>query len=315
MNQPFISICIPAYKNRDFLKRLLDSIAIQSFADFEVVISDDSPDETLLDLVNSFGKEIRITYYRNHVPLGSPLNWNKSISLAKGEWIKIMHDDDWFSNTNSLKLFADVAKTVKTDFIFSGYINVDLATGEKKEHIITIYDLKRISQNPLYLFRTNYIGHPSTTLIRNTQREWFDDRVKWVVDFEFYIRALKQGSPPNAIRLPLISIGVSSEQITRQVFRNPSFEVPENIYLLKRLGEDSLANIFVYDYYWRLIRNLEVRKLSDLSIHLPKDESVPDPVVRMILVQRIIPLFVLKIGVVSKIMMFFNWCIYMLKRK
>ena len=39
-----ISICIPAYKHPDFLKRLLDSISIQSFRDFEVIISDDSPD-------------------------------------------------------------------------------------------------------------------------------------------------------------------------------------------------------------------------------------------------------------------------------
>ena len=36
-----ISICIPAYKHPDFLKRLLDSISIQSFKNFEVIISDD----------------------------------------------------------------------------------------------------------------------------------------------------------------------------------------------------------------------------------------------------------------------------------
>ena len=40
---PLISICIPAYKRAAFIKRLLDSIAIQSFQDYEVVITDDSP--------------------------------------------------------------------------------------------------------------------------------------------------------------------------------------------------------------------------------------------------------------------------------
>lgn len=40
---PLISICIPAYKNTDYLSVLLQSVAVQTFRDFEVVVSDDSP--------------------------------------------------------------------------------------------------------------------------------------------------------------------------------------------------------------------------------------------------------------------------------
>ena len=38
---PKVSICIPAYKDREGLKRLLKSIEKQSFTDYEVIISDD----------------------------------------------------------------------------------------------------------------------------------------------------------------------------------------------------------------------------------------------------------------------------------
>jgi len=49
-NSSEISICIPAYKNVGFLERLLHSISIQSFADYEVVITDDSPDDSVKNL-------------------------------------------------------------------------------------------------------------------------------------------------------------------------------------------------------------------------------------------------------------------------
>jgi GT2 family glycosyltransferase len=49
-----ISICIPAFKRTDFLKRLLDSIAVQTFRDYEVVLSDDSPGEEVRDFTRHY---------------------------------------------------------------------------------------------------------------------------------------------------------------------------------------------------------------------------------------------------------------------
>ena len=91
---PFISICIPAYKRADYLDRLLKSIAVQSFKNFEVIITDDSPDESLLLLTQLYKKQLPIYYKRNLEALGTPENWNEGIRLARGQWIKIMHDDD-----------------------------------------------------------------------------------------------------------------------------------------------------------------------------------------------------------------------------
>ena len=85
-----VSICIPAYKRADFLERCLDSILQQSFQQYEIVITDDSPTDELKSLS---GKDERIVYVKNEQPLGSPANWNKAISLARGKYIKIMHHD------------------------------------------------------------------------------------------------------------------------------------------------------------------------------------------------------------------------------
>jgi glycosyltransferase involved in cell wall biosynthesis len=122
---PFISICIPAYKRPDFLKRLLDSIAVQTFRDFEVIMTDDSPDGSVAQLVKEYESSFHVHYHKNPTPLGSPGNWNAALSLAKGQWIKMMHDDDWFADAGSLAEFADTAKHNKNkSFIFSGFTEV-----------------------------------------------------------------------------------------------------------------------------------------------------------------------------------------------
>src|SRR5690606_10656805 len=135
MNRPLISICIPAYKNEEYVKRLLDSISVQTFRDFEVIVTDDSRSTALQILCDSFRNRFPITYYANEAQLNTPGNWNRAISYAKGEWVKLMHDDDWFTGADSLQKFVEVAKSQAVDFIFSGFFNV-YADGSTKMYVI-----------------------------------------------------------------------------------------------------------------------------------------------------------------------------------
>src|ERR1700709_1959716 len=101
----FISICIPAYKNAPFMQRLLDSIAMQSFTDFEVVVTDDSPGTEVQEVCRQYENKFPLLYQKNPTALGTPENWNEGISKASGQWIKLMHHDDWFASSNSLQQF------------------------------------------------------------------------------------------------------------------------------------------------------------------------------------------------------------------
>ena len=67
MKNPIISICIPAYKRIDYLKRLLWSIEIQKFKDFEVIISDDSNDHSVEELIKEFKGRFEIKYFKKHL--------------------------------------------------------------------------------------------------------------------------------------------------------------------------------------------------------------------------------------------------------
>jgi glycosyltransferase involved in cell wall biosynthesis len=71
-----VSVCIPAYKQKELLARCLDSLLLQGFKDFEVIITDDTPDDSIADFVKGFKSDFPLHYYRNVIPLGSPANWN-----------------------------------------------------------------------------------------------------------------------------------------------------------------------------------------------------------------------------------------------
>ncbi len=303
--KPFISICVPAYKRVDYLKRLMDSLTQQTFRDFEVVVSDDSNDDTVAAFLQQYKAVMPVVYHKNEKALGTPANWNKAISIASGEWIKLMHDDDWFATGQALQQFANATQQNK-QFIFCTYNSYDLQTGKTEAMGASAAQLQQVLQQPLRLFAGNVIGPPSVTLVHHSIIQQYDERMKWMVDFDFYIRVLL--STHNACLIPekLVCIGVSSEQVTTSTFRNPRVELPEAWLMLEKYGTAPLADIRVYDAWWRLMRNLHIRSLANLSQYTPA-AAWPLCIRRMLAHQRLIPATVLKAGVLSKTAMFFSY--------
>jgi glycosyltransferase involved in cell wall biosynthesis len=300
--KPLISICIPAYKNASYLKQLLLSIQSQTFRDFEVVITDDSPDNQVEELVQTFAHLFPLSYQKNSPAKGSPANWNEGIKLAQGDWIKIMHDDDWFASNQSLASYADaIQQNPNAGFIFSAF--ADYEKGEfKKLNTLDQQTIQKIQKSPLYLFKSNYIGNPSNVLLKNNRNVWYDEHLKWVVDFEFYMQCLAN-TKMHYIEQCLINVGYNDDQITKAVFRNKAVEIPENIYMLNKLGTSALRNLLVFDYYWRLFRNLNCRDFQTIDAHLGEN-ILPAAIIKMLQFQFKIPLWVLKIGYFSKPLMY-----------
>lgn len=99
---PKFSICIPAYNRSRFLRPLLDSIVIQDFQDYNVVITEDcSPErdeikKIVMEYQNKYGDD-RICYFENSKNLGFDGNLRRLIQLADGEYCFFMGNDDLLS--------------------------------------------------------------------------------------------------------------------------------------------------------------------------------------------------------------------------
>lgn len=299
---PYISICIPAFKRIDFLKRLLNSISIQTFRDFEVVLADDSPGNEVEAFCHLYSNQFPITYIKNKIALGTPENWNESIRHAKGHWIKLMHDDDWFYNESSLQKFAEATKVYPNhNFFFSAYANVYEGTDRVQNMFLKPFWKRALLKNPNIVIADNVIGPPSVTLHKNDGRVWYDHSMKYIVDIDFYIRFL-ENSDWFYIDKPLINVGINSAQVTKYTFGVAEVHLKEALQLLNKTGEKELKNILVFDAWWRLIRNFSIRNTSDIY-KTGFDGKVPEIIKAIISVQRKLPAGLLKFGPFSKAMM------------
>lgn len=302
-----ISVCIPAYKNAEFLRRCLDSLTTQSFRDFEVILSDDSPDDSVFEIAEEYKTMFPLLYLRNDPSLGTPANWNFAMQQAKGEYIKLMHDDDWFAENDALQKFYDcLQKNPAVDLCFSAFHNVHIKKGTVEPVFCSSFLRKLLKKDRYNLFKRNFIGPPSVVFQRNNREDWYDDRLKWLVDFEGYIRFLDKNNGFVYIEECLVNIGLSGEQVTSAVQHNAAIVLPESMYFLEKHGTAILENIWVYDYYWRMLRNFSVREEKDIG-NAGWNETVPVSVKSMIAFQKKIPAFLLKIGPFSKICMLMSY--------
>lgn len=174
--QPKISIVIPVYdKMKDgefFLNRCLDSIKSQTYTDYEIVMS--------------------------HVG-NSAYNTNLGIMQAKGELIKILHQDDYFTHENALKEIA-THFTGEVDWLITGCSN----------------NLYPMYTGDIHL-GNNKLGSPSVLTIRNGLDMYFDGDLVWLFDCDFYKRMYAKYGEPLIITGDNVTIGIHEGQATNLI--------------------------------------------------------------------------------------------------
>lgn len=89
------SILLPTYKKR-YLKECIDSVLLQSYPYWELIIVNDASPEDIDAIVHAYS-DPRIRYYTNAQNFGAKRiveQWNHCLRLAKGEYVICMGDDD-----------------------------------------------------------------------------------------------------------------------------------------------------------------------------------------------------------------------------
>lgn len=248
---PKVSICIPAYNRAEYLKKTIDSVLSQTFDDYEIIITDDSPNDSVKDIVGSFNRGDKIKYFRNVATLGSPENWNESLRKATGKYIKILHHDDCLYDKNSLgKYVVLLTKNEKADFAFSA-TKVSSVHHEDYIHHADKEQLKELSARPTILYTNNFIGAPSNTIFRNENRFLFDKNLKWLVDIDFYIRMLKANNSFAFTDEVLSVTNKPDGRVSDECANNKEIELYEYFYVLNKLIHPKSA--LTKDAYHELI--------------------------------------------------------------
>jgi glycosyltransferase involved in cell wall biosynthesis len=86
-----LSIVVPTYNRVDLLRQTVASALAQDYDDCEVVIVDDASDDASWDYLSGL---TGVRAFRNPIRLGLAANWNRAISLSRGDYVLILQDDD-----------------------------------------------------------------------------------------------------------------------------------------------------------------------------------------------------------------------------
>ncbi len=132
MRQPEISVIVPFYNVEPYFAQCLDSIAAQTFADFEVLCIDDCGTDGSLAIAELFAQRDPrfkiIRHARNAGPGGAR---NTGIQAAAGKYTAFVDPDDWILPEKLEKERAAIEKT-GLPWVWSKLLGYDKAIYEEK---------------------------------------------------------------------------------------------------------------------------------------------------------------------------------------
>ncbi|GAC1424000.1 MAG: hypothetical protein NVSMB67_23760 [Flavisolibacter sp.] len=302
LSSPLFSICIPSYNHPELVERALQSIIIQDYKNIEVIVSDDTPDDLVKDLVLSYNAKLNLIYYQNSSPLGSPGNWNKALAEAKGEFIMLLHHDDWLAGPLTV---AACVRRLQQNNNYNILFGKSMAL-ESKRNVRPAY-LNSFYKYPFKLILNNIIGPPSNVVMRKSVFQRYDQQYKWLVDLEFYIRLILAGHKFLYLDQKIADIGVHKDQVTRHCVEDGNIILKENILIFAQYKNQMHKDLKMYDQIWRLLRNNHIRGLEDIVQMGLQQWGLPLSLQHMVKVQSLIPAQILKWGLLSKAIMLFSY--------
>lgn len=109
-NQCSISVILPCYNIALFIERAMNSIFMQDFSDYEVIIVNDGSTDNLLEVCEKWTNvpNVRILTTQNQ---GVAQARNEGLNIAKGEYIYFMDPDDYLNQG----LFSTIYRKAKED--------------------------------------------------------------------------------------------------------------------------------------------------------------------------------------------------------
>jgi len=187
-----MSIIIPAFEQYGHggrtLNLLLQSI-INLRGKFEVVVSDNSQDNSIEGVCNLYKKKFDITHFKNPVR-GISENTNAALDAAKYELNKIMYQDDIFLARDAIEHTAFALK-------LSHWVGLE-GTAINKNGKALRKTSPRFSPEMITTGKNSF-GMPSVCAFRKNGIR-FDTSLKTMLDCDFYYQMYKQYGEPGIIR-------------------------------------------------------------------------------------------------------------------
>lgn len=298
-----VSVCLPVYNGAKYLAESLDCIVNQSYDKLEIIVTNDCSTDNSVEIIEAYQtKDDRIKLINNPATLGLVGNWNKSVSEATGEFVKLHFQDD-LMDENAIEKMATLAISENLGLVLTDREY----TFESEPNPFYSEQLPRLSDHfsettiiePDFIstltkdigIRWNFMGEPILGLIKKDVFKSFgnfDDTFKQIGDFEFWLRLgvnINTGFIPERIHTfrkhedsqtakNASEIGINPSHIDRlhlvtKLLKDPLFERLRAVSgekFLKRILKD-----YVKLYSKRYGRDELLKHVSNDQLNLPEN--------------------------------------------
>ena len=199
-HQPLISIVVPAYHTPDvFLRQMLDSLKGQSYQNWEVIIGNDSPDDSRMrSILDEYAKnDARIKSVDIPDNLGISENTNAALKHASGDYIGFMDHDDLLAPDALFEIAIRLEANPDIDVFYTDEDKVSTDLSEHfQPHFKPDFNLDLLRSN-------NYICHffvVKRTILK--QVKGLDPKYNGAQDYDFIFRCTELSK--NIVHIPRI---------------------------------------------------------------------------------------------------------------
>lgn len=244
-----VSIIMPSYNSEKFIKETLDSVVMQTYKNWELIIVDDCSTDNSLKIIEQYDDN-RIKVIKNQKNSGAAVSRNNAIEAAAGRWIAFLDSDDVW-HKDKLYRHLEFMYNSNTAFSFTHYSVIN-----SENRLVTDFSPKKDSYGYRAILKHCYIG--CSTVIYDSERlgKFYmpTDAVKRE-DFACWLKILKTGEKAVCFHESLTTYRVHSNSVSSNKFKIIKFQW--NVY--RKVEKLSFFKSLYYMCHWAIRGVLKYR--------------------------------------------------------
>ncbi|HOO33819.1 MAG TPA: glycosyltransferase [Thermotogota bacterium] len=191
MEQKKISILVPTYNDEKYIQTLIESVLVQTYKDWELLIMDDGSEDGTADIIRRYSDK-RIHYY--HQNNAGQLNALYTLSdQVESDLALLIHSDDCFVDEGCLEKNVDFFNMTDAPAIYSDIITID-ASGKQTGRIKTEERLSEKSDlKYLFLNGSNIVSDPFFAKKDFFRKYILKNYIRW--NIPYWLTADKESLP------------------------------------------------------------------------------------------------------------------------
>lgn len=233
-----ISIIIPIYNAEKYLKRCVNSINMQSFSNYEMILVNDGSIDNSATICDEFAKydnRIRV-FHKENGGVSSARNWG--LDKAIGEYIMFVDSDDYML-PGMLEVMLSTLESKKADLVVCG--TTETGGGYWRPIADVDYSINQLKENFVSLLHTELLSPPWNKIYKKEiiGSNRFCEDISFGEDLLFNIQYLKKCENISFIKeSPFYHEKENENSLVVKFNRNRLFDIEKVWVVVDRFSED-----------------------------------------------------------------------------